>query len=445
MSDEVVYSGLAVERHGRSVSDLESTYKGDASIYISQKTLVIAERQTVFKQFGMQAKHPEGSSQTIQFTRYDRLSLPKAPVSDGVTPGNTPMTISTILAVQDEWISIITITDQAELSVAHGPLAKAIDLMGYQVAETVDRECFEALMGGTRVVYGHNGTSFAGSRSAITSSYVMNKEAVGKSRAALSSRGAHRFDGANGTYMGVADPSVTEDIVNQSTFIDSKRYKDEQLIYNSEVGVWGRIRWIESNHIPTLMRLDASSNIGIDPTTLISIGSTGGSIGTANYDIVIEAYDALTGHLKEVTTTLTNGGSGYSITSGQKLTITTPNDSGYLYNIYVGLHGATLYQQNSSFIAYNTATAYSSLLTSGNAPSSAPASGVVVHFSFVLGQEAYAVPELLPVETFITPKAPTDSDPACQRRKVSWKSFFKPVICNNDYFIRIETGSEFDV
>lgn len=445
MAEEVVYSGLGVERHGRSVSDLQSTYKGDASVFISQKTLVISEKQTVFKQFGMQAKHPQGSSQTIQFTRYDRLSLPKAPASDGMTPGNTPMSISTVLAVQDEWISVITITDQAELSVAHGPLAKAIDLMGYQIAETVDRECFEALMGGTRVVYGNNGTTSASSRAALTSSYVLNKTVIGKARAALSTRGAHRFDGANGTYIGIADPSITEDIVNQTTFIDSKRYKDEQLIYNSEIGVWGRIRWIESNHIPTLMRLDAVSAVAVDPTTLISIGGTGGSIGTASYDIAIEAYDALSGHLKEVTAVLADSGAGYSVTSGEKITIVAPSDANYLYNIFVGVHGGTLYKQNASLLAASTSTALASLLTSGDSPASAPATTVKVHFSFVLGMEAYAVPELLPVETYITPKAPTDSDPACQRRKVSWKTFFKPVICNNDFFLRIESGSAFDV
>jgi hypothetical protein len=60
-----------------------------------------------------------------------------------------------------------------------------------------------------------------------------------------------------------------------------------------------------------------------------------------------------------------------------------------------------------------------------------------------LGKEAFAVPELMSLQTFLTPKAASDSDPLVQRRKASWKVMFKAVICNENFLARIESASNY--
>jgi hypothetical protein len=62
----------------------------------------------------------------------------------------------------------------------------------------------------------------------------------------------------------------------------------------------------------------------------------------------------------------------------------------------------------------------------------------------MLGKESFGVTDLAGLETFLTPYKPSDSDPAVQRRKVSWKQLFKPAILNPDFFFRLETRSAFD-
>ena len=48
------------------------------------------------------------------------------------------------------------------------------------------------------------------------------------------------------------------------------------------------------------------------------------------------------------------------------------------------------------------------------------------------------------LQTFVTPAQASDSDPAAQRRKVSWKQLFKALILNPDFGKRIESASDFN-
>ena len=100
----------------------------------------------------------------------------------------------------------------------------------------------------------------------------------------------------------------------------------------------------------------------------------------------------------------------------------------------------------TGFIPANTAFSVLAPPTSGTsiAGSSIPATGEIVHSSWVFGKEAFAVVDLQKLQSFLTPNQASDSDPLVQRRKAGWKLMFKAVICNNDFMARIESESAFD-
>lgn len=435
MSNEMMYSSFGNERYGRSVSELTSTYKSDANVYIAEKTLMIAEKNVVLKQFGMGASLPQGNGRTFQFTRYNRLALPVTALSDGVTPGNTSMTISTVVAQMDQWGAVITITDQASLSIKHGPLPKAIELMGFQASETVDREIYNVLMAGTTIKFKSGST-----RAGVGSTDYLNTATVGKTWSALKSTGAMAFDGRS--YIGVCDPFVAQDIINDTTFIDAHKYSDATMLYNAEIGTWMGVRWVVSNVIPYVMLMNASSRVAEAVVDNFATPAGGSFAGTEDVFFAYEAVDKNTGHVVEVSTPTQVSG----IAGSDKIVFTMPASTDFTYNLYLGGTAITCYQYATGYAASATVEilAPGSVPTSGIAHIALPATGIKVHTSFVIGKEAYAVPELMPIETFITPKVSSDSDPIQQRRKVGWKTDFKAVICNNDFFARIETESAFD-
>jgi N4-gp56 family major capsid protein len=71
------------------------------------------------------------------------------------------------------------------------------------------------------------------------------------------------------------------------------------------------------------------------------------------------------------------------------------------------------------------------------------ASTTTVHTSYLVGRNAYAMTTLQNLETYV--EAPGgNADPLHQRRTIGWKVAFKSVILNQNFMVRIESGSAFN-
>lgn len=412
-----------------------SNFSSDAVTYIAEKTLMIAKKAVIFQQLGDRAQLPANNSKTFQYTRYDRLALPSASLTEGVTPSNTSISISTVQAVADQWGAFVNLSDVAQLTIKHPVMVKAIDLMGYQAAETMDREIINVLLAGTSVVFPGAVTV----RSGLATTDVMTTAVVRKTVSELRSQGAHEYDGSD--FVGVVDPFVEMDMSADSTFQTAASYSNIKVLQNGEIGRWMGVRWMRSNLIPVL-----ATGAAVSAT---SPASPAGTFTTANYRVSVAEYDISTGFLTKL-----YANDNVAFTNLDSLALTTPNSSDKMYKIFISAAAAgataSLYQgvdavYGSDFIPYNTAASVLAPPASGAviAGSDIPASGVVAHFSWVLGKEAYTVVDLQKLQTFITPASASDSDPLVQRRKAGWKFFFKSVINNQNFLKRIESASAF--
>src|SRR6516162_3689396 len=95
------------------------SFQADIEAYIADKTLPLARRQLVAYQFGDPLELPKGRGTSYTATRYNRLPLPYAPLSEGVPPIGETMTISQVTAVAQQWGDKVTITDVAEMTIKH--------------------------------------------------------------------------------------------------------------------------------------------------------------------------------------------------------------------------------------------------------------------------------------------------------------------------------------
>jgi len=55
-------------------------------LFIRERTLMLSERQLILHHSATRRMLPEGQGKTLQFTRYERLSLPTLPLTEGQTP-----------------------------------------------------------------------------------------------------------------------------------------------------------------------------------------------------------------------------------------------------------------------------------------------------------------------------------------------------------------------
>ena len=401
-----------------------SNFQSNAQTYIAAKTLSRINRDVVVYGLGKKEKLPNRFSKTFQFTRYEKLALPKQALTEGVSPlSGADMSVSTVQAVMDQWGSYVALSDVATITAKHPAVEAAIELLAEQAKETIDRECIELLLSNTSVRYAGS----ASSRATLTASDYLTTNTAKKAIAALRKNGAMPATGR--LFQGLIDPSVEMDLLEDSTFQNAASYSNIMALNNGEAGIWMGVRFLVSNLIPTMSRL-------ADVTTA---SAAGGSLApaTTHYVKVVAVDDQLGFEVSatQVQTQATAGGQG-------TINVTVPSDIGYSYNVYVGTSAVNLVL-HTAHAAAGAVVAVASLSASTVTPPAHPGVGVNVHFAWILGKEAFAVPELMSLQTTVTPATASDSDPLAQRRKMGWKVMFKPVICNEKFIERIECASRY--
>jgi N4-gp56 family major capsid protein len=439
-----------------------SNFSADVLTYIQKKTLRLTQKQIVAYQFAAKAKLPEGYGTVYTATRYERLPLPYAPLSEGVPPIGETMTISQVKAVAQQWGDKVTITDVAELTIYHKPFQEAIKLCAYQVAETHERNTYLALMGGTQV----NFVNSRGARSSLQSGDVLDPHTVNRTVVALKGVGAPMWGGPSETdvkvdaakgqpgynkdpmvrphYVAIAHPNVLGDFSENSTVVLAWSYSDVNALYNSEVGSWRGLRFCESNMVP--------SWTGIAQVN--GTAGTAGAMATGTYYIVVTGTDTqnqFESQIYAISNSISVTGATGSIS------VTTPNTPGYTYNVYVGT-SATMpvtlglstagptsgpLQGVATQLPYNTAVVITALGPQQSPPAfPGNATGLTVYPTFVFGEDSYTQVELDTLKMQYLTNA-DKFDPNNQLRVVSWKYFDGTLLQNVKFMARIESTSAF--
>ena len=440
-------------------TNVASSFSSDIENYIADETLPLARRQLIAYQFGDPLVLPQGRGTTYTAFRYNRVALPFAPLSEGVAPIGQSMTIASVSAVAQQWGDRVTITDVAELTIKHPLFKKATELVSLQLAETLERNCFNSLMAGTQV----NFVNTRGSRSALLAGDVLDTTTVIRTNAALETIGAPRYMGdeqldtkqdldAGGSrasdnpramphYAALVHPLVVADFRQQATVITAWSYSDINRLYNYEVGEWAGIRFCKSNLVPSFT--------GVAQIT--GTPGTSGALATNNYFIVVTASD--TQNQYESRVYQVSGSLAVTGPTGS-IAVTLPALVGFTFNVYIGLTSSPANlgvsaagPTNGPLLGQATQLAPNQTVVitgigAAQTPPAAPATGLTVYPTFVLGRGAYGQ-VVLDNAKFSYLTGADKSDPLNQLRIVGWKAFYGTLIENQLFFARIESTSAF--
>lgn len=418
-------------------------------IWLKDELLERAERQTVFWDCCEQTNLPQGNGQVVQFTRYEYLPLPEAPLEEGVTPSMTALTISTVQAIVDQWGAVVGITDRAEMTVKHPTMQIARDLLGDQNVQTVDREVQQVAMGSSAVLFAGGKSA----RSSLTAADVLRTDDIRKAVAKLRAQGARNYE--LGSFKGIFDPYVEGDLTKDPTFVNAGVYSDLITLKDFEVGKWMGVRWMRSNLIPIISKM-ATSDVTTTELTGASIPS--GATGFTASSTVRTKVTRLDPATKFETviddsTAQTNG----AIFVPQ-ITIASTAASA-TYKIYATLQdGASGTETFQVRVRHTTGTASVVVLvksgsnlpagtfvvTGTGAVAPANAASVNVHTTYIMGKGFLGATKLSGMEAFFIPRRASESDPLAQRAKASWKQIFKAIVLNPDFGYRLESASDFN-
>ena len=446
-------------------TNTQGQFTADIEAYIADEVLPLARRQLVAYQFGDPLTLPKGRGLQYTATRFNRLPLPFAPLSEDVPPLGASMTIQQVTATVQQWGDQVIITDVAELTIKHPLMKQANFLIGLEIAELFERNTYNALMAGTQVNY----VNSRGSRASLVSGDVLDPHTVNRTVVALQDIGAPVFMGDEQTdikidaeaggsqrrasdapramphYVAIASPNVLGDFSENSTVVTAWSYSDINRLYNAEVGEWRGMRFCRSNMVPSF--------VGVAQINGTGVGSGGALAGAADYYIIVTASDTQNQYesrIYQVSTAITNITTG----STNSITVALPALSGFTFNVYVGTStspvnlGLTVsgpLQGPMAGQAVQLAPNQTVTITGigvAQVPPAAPGTGVTVYPTFVIGRGAYGQVMLDQVKTTWLDKA-DKSDPLNQSRRVGWKVFYGTILLNTSFFARIESASAF--
>ena len=436
----------------------QATFNSDVENYIQDKTLPLTQRQLVAYQFGDMLRLPKGRGLTYTASRYDRVNLPFAPLSEGVAPVGEALSLTQVTATAQQWGDTVTITDVADMTIKHPLFQKAIELISLQMAETLERNTFNALLAGTQINY----VNTRGARASLVTGDVLNPHEFNRAAAALYTIGAPQFMGqmeesakiaadrpnkassparGHSHYVGLIHPIPEQDVRENQTVVTAWSYSDLNRLYNNELGEWGGIRFCRSNMVPFF--------VGVAAVT--GTAGTSGSLATGTYYVQVTGSVAQNGYEQRIYQV----SGGISVTgSNGSISVTVPTLAGYTFNVYVGTStsptnlGLSTSGPTSGPLAGNAvqvASGSTIVITGTGAsrtPPAAPATGVTVFPTFIIGKNAYGQVTLDdPKFTYL--KTADKSDPLNQLRIVGWKCMYGTLIENQNFFMRIESSSNF--
>lgn len=437
------------------------TIGNDIELHIADEVLRIAQRQLIAYQFGQPLTLEKQAGVTYTATRYERLPLPFAPLSEGVAAAGEAITIAQVQATAQQWGDLVRVTDVADMTIKHPLFKQAIRLIAIQQPETIERNVFNILMTATQVNYTGANTS----RFALSNSNVLSPVEIGKIVGSLRTFGAPSYMGdervdmyedagkdgkasARPTgkphYVAMVHPLVEQDLMQNTTISTAFSYSDLNRLYNSELGEWGGARFCRSNMIPYFTGVAQVNG---------TASTSGGALATGTYYVIVTGSPTATSveqQIYQVSSSISVTGPNGSIN------VTVPTKAGYVFNVYVGTSTSpTNLGLSASGPASGPLAGQATQLPSGasviitavgtsQTPPAPVATGVTAFPTFFFGMDAYGQVLLDDVEYHYLSSA-DKSDPMNQTRVVSWKMFYGTIILNNAYMARNESGSAFSV
>lgn len=187
----------------------------------------------------------EVNAKSISFPRFSQLAAATTPLTEKDDITSEAMSDSDIILTPVEYGNVVTTTRLAELQTAGRAGRAALQLVGQNMANTMNVLGTRALEASTNVVYGGSATSEA----TVAAGDVMDASVLDKvyNKMARANVPAHS---RTGTYVAFMHDDVIHDLRSASaagTWLDVSKYAGAEAILRNEVGMYKGFRIVRNN------------------------------------------------------------------------------------------------------------------------------------------------------------------------------------------------------
>lgn len=208
----------------------------EVKTYYEKVFLQRAEYELVLKEGGQMRTHPANEGRTVNFTRYEPLTILTSPLGEASNPVTCAITACTVAMTLSEY-GLTTVHSKLNTLVSiDSGMKEKIELVGQNMGETLNRLVRSELANGTAYYpNGHNITSIAAGDvlDACNIRLMVRTLELNKARAY-----------SDGMFIGKTDPYSKYKLLGDTAWLNSKYYSDVKRLYKGEMGELYQVRWM---------------------------------------------------------------------------------------------------------------------------------------------------------------------------------------------------------
>jgi len=316
--------------------DTVSTIPPATQAYYDRNLLRRAVPADVHGRFGQVRPIKKRNGNQIKFRKYNALSPATTPLTEGVTPTGSSLSVTDITATLAQYGDYITLSDMVDMTNQDPVLTEAGEVLGEQEGTTIDQVRRDVLAAGTNVIYA-NGSARNTLNTAIaakdlrTAIRYLNNQNAKFHHEVLSASTKIGTTPIRAAYVGIVHPDTEATLETITGYVPVSEYPSQMQLMEDEIGSYKNIRFVKS----TNAKVFADSGAAIGGDGMISTSDVNNDV----YATLIIAKDAygvvpLSGEAsKNIIKPLGSSGTADPLnqraTSGWKATTTTKilNDS----------------------------------------------------------------------------------------------------------------------
>ena len=231
-----------------------TTAYGDISprtaAYAAKKLLKRGLPYLVLEKFGQSQPLPAHNSKVVKFRRYTALPTTPVTLTEGVTPAGQTLAVTDVTATLAQYDDSTTITDVVLDTHEDPVLNEAVNLLGEQAAQMIEKMRFGVLKGGTNVGYSNGAT-----RNAVNTALTLSAQQ--RAVRTLKRQNARpiteivastaRYDTANVApgFVGLIHPDLEGDVRAMTGFVPAEKY-GTMTPWENELGKVNDVRYLSS-------------------------------------------------------------------------------------------------------------------------------------------------------------------------------------------------------
>jgi N4-gp56 family major capsid protein len=243
------------QTHHSKEIEMAQTAFGDISprtaAYAAKKLLKRGLPYLVLEKFGQAQALPAFNSKVITFRRY--TALPNTPVAltEGVTPTGQTLSKTDIPATLVQYGDKTTITDVVLDTHEDPVLNEAVDLLGEQAAQMIEKMRFGVLKAGTNFAYANN---VGGRASVVAALTLADQQRAVRTLKRQNARpitsivaSSSRYDTSNVApgFVGLIHPDQEADVRAMTGFVPAEKY-GTMTPWENELGKVNDVRYLTS-------------------------------------------------------------------------------------------------------------------------------------------------------------------------------------------------------